>query len=74
MALHTRRNVPIGLHGAALPFLLAPLAFTITRILDFPIPHFVAAIFPIAFPVGLIVYYLAWKYLVSFLNRALELA
>ncbi len=45
-----RRHVPLslGLHGALLPILLAPVA--------------------------LIVYYLAWKYLVGFLNRVLGLA
>ena len=73
VALHSRRNVPIGLHGAALPLLLAPLGYAVARILEFPIPHFAAAVFPVAFPIGLAVYYLAWKYLVAFLNGVLGL-
>jgi hypothetical protein len=74
LALHTRSRLSIGLHGAILPLLLGPLGFVLTRILDFSIPAFVAHAFPIAAPIGLILYYLAWKYLVGFLNRVLEIA
>jgi hypothetical protein len=74
VAFRSRSPLSIGLHGAALPILLGPLGFLLTRILDFPIPHFVAHAFPIAAPVALIVYYFAWKYLVGFLNRVQEIA
>ena len=71
--MHSRR-LPIGLYGAALPFLLAPLGFALTRALDFKIPAYAASAFPIAFPVAIVVYYLAWKYLVGFFNEMLGIA
>ena len=74
VALCSRYNIPIGAHGAALPFLLAPAGFFVTRVLDFPIPHSVSGVFPVAFPIALVVYYLAWKYLVGQLNGVLGLA
>lgn len=69
-----RLQMSIGLHGALLPFLLAPLGFAVASVLNFPIPSFAAHGFPIAAPLGLIIYYLAWKYLVGFLNRVVGLA
>ncbi len=70
IALDSRRRLPIGLHGAILPFVLAPIGFVVTRLLQFGLPaFFTSVIFPIAFPVALVVYYLAWKYVVGFLNR-----
>jgi hypothetical protein len=73
VALRGRLHLSIGLHGALLPILLAPLGILVASLLNFPIPNFAAHAFPIVAPVGLIVYYLAWKYLVSFFNRVLEL-
>ena len=69
-----RLQLSIGLHGALLPFLLAPLGMVVAGILNFPIPSFAVHFFPVAAPLGLILYYLAWKYLVGFLNRVLELS
>ena len=71
-----RRHVPLslGLHGALLPILLAPLGLVASAALNFSIPGFATRAFPILAPVALIVYYLAWKYLVGFLNRVLGLA
>ena len=74
IALHSRRRLPIGLHGAILPFVLAPIGFVVTRLLQFGLPAFFASVFPIAFPFALVVYYLAWKYLVGFLNRVQAIA
>jgi hypothetical protein len=74
VALPSGSRFSIGLHGAALPILLGPLGFLLTRILDFPIPNFVPHAFPIAALIAMIAYYLAWKYVVSFLNRAVDLA
>jgi hypothetical protein len=54
--------------------LLAPLGIAVASLLNFSIPGLAAHDFLIAAPVGLLVYYLAWKYLVGFLNRVLELA
>ena len=72
-ASRSRLRLSLGLHGALLPFLLAPLGLFAARLLNIPIPVFAAQALPAA-PVALIVYYLAWKYLVGSLNRILELA
>ena len=74
IALLSRRNFPIGAHGAILPFLFAPTGYLAARLLDFPIPGFILHAFPFAFLVGVIVYYLAWKHLVGFLNGVLSIA
>jgi len=74
IASHSRTHLSIGLHGALLPFLLGPLGILLTRTLDFQIPNFASRIFPVLAVVALIVYYLAWKYIVGFLNRAVNLA
>jgi hypothetical protein len=74
IASHERTHLSIGVHGALLPFVLAPLGILLMHAWDFPaVPHFVR-IFPIAAPVALIAYYLVWKYLVSFLNGVLAIA
>lgn len=70
----SRRHVPLGFYGAVLPLLLAPLGYLVTRLLGFSIQHLAASVFPIAFPIGLIAYYLAWKYLVGFLNAEMGIA
>ena len=74
VALRDRWQLSIGLHGALLPILLAPLGIVVASLLNLPVPNFFTHAFPIAAPVGLIVYYLAWKYLVGFLNRVQEIA
>jgi ABC-type sulfate transport system permease subunit len=74
IAWSRRLPLSLGLHGALLPILLAPLGMVATGILKISIPNFVAHAFPVLAPVALIVYYLAWKYLVGFLNRVLALA
>jgi hypothetical protein len=74
VAWRTRLQLSLGLHGALLPILLAPLGIVVASLLNFPVPSFAAHAFPVVAPVGLIIYYLAWKYLVGFLNRVLELA
>ena len=74
IALHGKRNIPIGLHGAILPLLLAPLGYFTSRILDFSIPHLILAGFPIGIVLAVILYYLVWKHLVGFLNAVLSIA
>lgn len=71
IASHSRTHLPIGLHGALLPLVLAPLGILLLHVLDFPALPVFAHIFPIAAPIGLIAYYLVWKYLVHFLNAVL---
>jgi len=69
-----RLQVSIGLHGALLPILLAPLGIVVAGLLNFSIPSVALHIFPVLAPAGLVVYYFAWKYLVGFLNRVLSLS
>jgi hypothetical protein len=73
LASHNRLHLPLGLHGALLPLLLAPLGMLVAALLHFPVSAFAAHVFPFAAPVALILYYLAWKYLVGALNSELGL-
>ena len=74
IASHQRTNLSIGIHGAILPLILAPLGILMTSLLDFTIPGFATHIFPVAAPVALIAYYLVWKYFVASLNQILGIA
>jgi len=74
VALRDKSRLSIGLHGMLLPFLLAPLGMLAASILDFSVPRFVVSVLPVAAPVALAAYYLAWKYLVNPLNQILEIA
>ena len=74
VALRSRLQLSLGLHGALLPILLAPLGIVVISLLNVTIPTFAAHVFFFAAPIGLLVYYFAWKYLVGFLNRVLDLA
>ncbi len=79
------KHLPIGIHGALLPFLLVPggaLLATSLRILsigDDGVTWFNAVHVPYTwivpvFLAALAVYYLTWKYVVGFLNRTLGIA
>ena len=66
--LRIRSRIPLslGVHGALLVVLLIPGGIMLARLFDtfaiqwqFALPMF---------PIGMIVYYLAWKYFVGFLN------
>ena len=74
LSLRSRRHLPLGVHGAVLPFLLAPLAFAVARLFELPIPAFVPTAFSVGFPVAVVLYYLAWKHLVGFFNELLGIA
>jgi hypothetical protein len=74
VALRDRWKLSLALHGALLWFLLAPFGIVVASLLNLPVPNIVTHALPIAAPVGLIVYYLAWKYLVGFLNRVQDIA
>ena len=82
---HPRTNVPIGLHGAILPFLGAPTGALIASCLGMlkigehgvnwfqtcEIPYaFIAVVF-LAAVAG---YYLVWKYIVGYLNGVMGIA
>ena len=74
VALHSRAKMSIGPHGALLPLLLGPLGMVMAAILNLGIPDFVIRFLPIAALVAFSAYYLAWKYLVGFLNRVVGIA
>jgi hypothetical protein len=82
--LGPRRRLPIGAHGALLPFVVAPLGIAIVRALGFltvtsagvvlfdavTVTYALAAT---VFPVVVVVYYLVWRHLVGFFNRVVGL-
>ena len=72
LALRSRVKWSIGVHGAILPLLLMPLGVALASALD--VFHLQwEFVLPMA-PVGMTVYYLAWKYLVGFLNQEVGIA
>jgi hypothetical protein len=82
---HERTHLPVGLHGALLPLLLMPAGATmatcfgilaigthgVTWFQDVYVPY--AWIAPL-FLAALAGYYLAWKYIVGYVNRVLGIA
>lgn len=72
LALRSRVKWSLAVHGSLLPLLLMPLGVALASSLDvFSLQW--AFVLPMA-PVGMAVYYLAWKYLVGFLNREVGIA
>lgn len=80
VAQRSRWHVPLGLHGAALPFILAPIGFVLAstqgflRVEHSAIVWFDIVRIPVWFLgfapfIAITAYYLIWKYLVGFLNR-----
>ena len=80
-----RTHLPIGIHGAFLPLLLGPSGASLAGSLGIlslgsgGVTWFHALYIPyaaigLAFLCALIGYYLAWKYIVGFVNRTLEIA
>ncbi len=83
--LGPHRHLPIGFHGAILPFLLVPCGYLLGRTLGIltlgpegliyfqaiTVPY---AFFAVGFAFGLIAYYLIWKYLIGFFNQMLGIA
>jgi hypothetical protein len=71
-ALGSRVRLSLGAHGALLPILLLPAGVMLARAFDvFNIPWGLAIT---VLPIGMMVYYLAWKYFVGFLNEELGIA
>ena len=73
-------RLPIGAHGALLPFVIIPLGLTLGTVLGVVaidrdgVHAFHAVTLPygtaiVVVPVVVIVYYLVWKYIVGFLNE-----
>ena len=85
LASRTDTHLPLGIHGAILPFLLAPAGFLLGRSLGFlqftghgfiyfGVVNVGYAHVAMVFPAVLIVYYLVWKYLIGFFNRVAGIA
>jgi hypothetical protein len=74
VGVRRHRQVPIGLFGALVPLLIAPLGLAVMRALTLDVPHFVLAAFPVGLAIAIAGYYLIWKYAVGFFNRLLEIA
>jgi len=83
--LGPHRHLPIGFHGAILPFLLAPSGYLLGRTLGIlalqtgGLVYFQVVTVPYGwaaagFTCGLIAYYLVWKYLIGFFNQMLGIA
>ncbi len=85
LATHDRTHVQIGLHGAILPFLGAPIGALVASSLGvlqihndgivwFQVLHIPYVLLGCAFLAALAGYYLVWKYIVGSLNRVMEIA
>jgi hypothetical protein len=83
--LRPRRHLPIGFHGAILPFILAPIGFLLGTASGFLATTSVGVVWfqqivvpyaflAVGFSFALIAYYLVWKYLVGFFNEVLGIA
>jgi hypothetical protein len=83
--LRPRPHLPIGFHGALLPIIMAPLGGALACWLGFltigthGVTWFETVTAPYSliapvFLVGLVLYYLVWKYIVGFLNQVLGIA
>lgn len=85
LASRSSTKLPLGIHGAILPFILAPGGFLLARGLGFlqlteqgfvyfgtVTISYVTLI--LVFSTVLIIYYLLWKYAVGFLNEELGIA
>jgi hypothetical protein len=72
LALRARVRLALGVHGALLTLVLIPAGVALARTLDaFTIQLRFAL--PMV-PIGMVIYYLAWKYLVAFLNEEVGIA
>lgn len=85
LASHARTHLAVGLHGALLPFVLVPggtaaghflgvLRIGATHVTWFGGIHVPYGLVVAGFVVAIIGYYLAWKYVVGFVNHMLEIA
>jgi hypothetical protein len=82
---HPHTHLSLGIHGAILPIVLLPAGATLARHLGiivfgatqvtwFNALHIPYALIGFGLIAGTAVYYLAWKYVVGFLNRMLGIA
>lgn len=85
LVTHPHTGHSIGLHGAVLPLLLAPIGawlaahLGVLELLPWGLHWFNAVFVPYVliapfFFAALVAYYLVWKYIVGFVNRVLGIA
>ncbi len=72
LAVRSRVRLSLGLYGALLPVLLFPAGIALARALDVFTIQWQYALPMI--PIGMAAYYLAWKFLVGFLNQEIGIA
>jgi hypothetical protein len=72
LASRSRVRLSLGAHGALLPLLLMPGGVALARAFDVFTIQWQFAL-PMV-PIGMATYYLAWKYLVGFLNAEAGIA
>ena len=72
LKLRPQSPLSLGMHGALLPLLLMPAGVLLARALDVFTIQWQFAL-PMA-PIGMAVYYLAWKHLVGRLNAEMGIA
>jgi len=72
LAVRTRLPWSLGVHGALLPLILMPLGVALASALDVFSLNW-ELVLPMV-PVGMTLYYLAWKYMVGFLNQEVGIA
>jgi hypothetical protein len=72
LALRSRSRLSIGAHGSLLVLLLIPGGVALARLFDVFTIQLQFAIPMI--PIGMAIYYLAWKYFVGFLNEEMGIA
>ena len=72
LATKSRTRLQIGAHGSLLVALLVPSAITLGRALDVFTVQMGYAL--LAIPVGMVAYYLLWKFFVGFLNQEMGIA
>jgi hypothetical protein len=75
LVMHKHKYLPLGCHGALVPMFLVPLALVIARALGVDLALAASwRIVILTVPLLMILYYLAWKLLVGFLNEILGIA
>jgi hypothetical protein len=85
LGTHSTTHLPIGAHGAILPFLGAPTGAFVASCLGmlqigsdgvtwFHAVHAPYAFIAVVFLAAVAGYYLVWKYIVGFLNRVMGIA
>jgi hypothetical protein len=66
-------RIPLGLHGALVPLVAGPLALGNAFLAGFEVSRSALTIFLAGVALAMLAYYLAWKYVVGFFNRLLDI-